>query len=469
MNRSRLNWAALALAAMGIGAFVCLVGALFAREGHVFTSLLAAALGIAGSGAYAVFALRQAEARIAKLSDELTAQSRRLLRLEDRLATLPADAETSLDRHVDELKQATGALADALDGQNERLRRLESQPVAAAAPPAVPEPAVPPPPAPQLAVPPPATPEPAVPAPSPPPRLASREDFARAASAILGKLAPDSARPAPAPADDAIVADVEAGRLELWLEPIVTLPQRRLRLYAARPHLRGHDDRTITASTIRPALVRRGRLGRLDVFTLSQGLLVATHLAERGRDGAVCVALSREALGSPSFLDGAAARLGADRAAAARLVVEVDAADTGTMSAQEAAGLERLRALGIGLALGRVADLDQDWAALARRGFGYALVEVATIMAPRPHATTAFLIAEALRAGIMLVAVGVEREPEVPDLLDFDVPLACGPALAPARAVRPEAFEPSVRSEPEPAPDAPDGRATFRDFLRRVG
>lgn len=470
MSGNRVKWTAPALLTAIVTALVCIGAALAARDGQVFAAALAAGVGIAASTGYTALALRAADRRMAKLSDELTVQAQRLVRLEARAEPAAASAPTAFADDIEALTQATGAIADALDGQDARLRALEQQretPRRAA--PTV-EPAARPS-------------QPILPAAPPPPpmpdfsssdpffgtSLSTREDFARAASAILDRLTPDPLRLIQAPADDTIVDELEAGRLELWLQPIVTLPQRRTRFYVALPHLRGRDGQPIGPEIIRATLQQRRKLQRLDAFVLSQGLIVASRLAERGSQTGLSIGLSRDSLGNAAFLDGAMARLATDKAGTARLIFEIDAREAEALSIQESGALDRLRALGAGLALADLPTLDQDWTALARRGFGHASLDIETILAPRPHATTAALVADAARAGISLVATGIEREPQVPDLLDFDVPLARGPALAPARPVRADVISPP---EPEaaPAPSAAgDGKASFRDFLRRAG
>jgi cyclic-di-GMP phosphodiesterase, flagellum assembly factor TipF len=89
------------------------------------------------------------------------------------------------------------------------------------------------------------------------------------------------------------------------------------------------------------------------------------------------------------------------------------------------------------------------------------------------------------RAGIRLVAERVEREEDVPNLLDLDVPLAQGFVFSPPRPVRAEVLsdtpplakavpkqeEPSEpdKAELPPAPIAAEGKRPFRSFLRRAG
>lgn len=479
MSVITINWTASALVSALIAAVACLLTAFFAREGALFVAAIAAGIGIAASGAYAALALRQAERRLAKLSGELTFLSERLVRLESRGPL--HDSASAVQGDVDGLAQATGALADALDGQDARIRSLEERLAATAA---APPPAVPPPLA-EVPVPAPVLATAMMAAPPVPvlPRLTTRDDFARAASAILGRLAQPAPSPAPAlePAqaqplraapppvsDETILQELDAGRLELWIQPVVTLPQRRARLYLALPHLRGADGEPLGPEIIRPSLGRHRRLARLDAFALNLALTVAGHLASRGSETSVCLPLSREALGTLGFVEGTASRLAEDATAAGQLVLAIEHADAETLSPGEAGSLERFRSLGVGLAVTGVPNLDRDWGALSRRGFDYATLAIETVLGPRAHTTTAFLIAEAARAGIALAATGIEEERQVPDLLDFDVPLACGTALAPARPVRAEVL--SSKAEPPPTPPAGgDGPASFRDFLRRVG
>ncbi|WP_163454890.1 EAL domain-containing protein, partial [Escherichia coli] len=66
-------------------------------------------------------------------------------------------------------------------------------------------------------------------------------------------------------------------------------------------------------------------------------------------------------------------------------------------------------------------------------------------------------------------AEGVEREADVPDLLDLDVPFAQGPVFAEPRAVRADVLgAPPAAPEPEETGPPPPRRG-FRDFLRRAG
>ena len=98
------------------------------------------------------------------------------------------------------------------------------------------------------------------------------------------------------------------------------------------------------------------------------------------------------------------------------------------------------------------------------------------------------LVAALARAGIRLVATAVERETDVPDLIDLDVPFAQGTVFAAPRAVRADVLAaqapaqvptsaaasasahgvPSAGASAPEEPEPPPQRRPFRDFLRRA-
>lgn len=458
MRGNRASWAAGALASVFAAAFVCLVAALFVPGLHLFAALAAASAGLVGGTCYAILALRDADRRIEKLSQELTTQSQRLLRLETSIESLSAGTTAPLTRDVEALTQVTTSLAEAVGNHDARLNVLErAEPKTAPAPPVA------------EASPQSASDEPEA-APEPSPK--TREDFTRVASTILSRLSGEPLRVIQEPADDAVVGEIEAERLELWLQPIVALPQRHVRFYIAQPHVRMADGNHAGPDVIRPILARRRRIERLDALAFAQAFLVAHRLAESGRDTAIVLHLSRTALGNLAFVDGMTNRLGSNRDAAERLVIDIPFADAESLSALEIDALARLRSRGARLSVSGGPSLDLDWAALSRRGYSLVMLDISPILAPRPHATTAFLVAEAGRAGLSLIASGIDQENQIPDLLDFDVPFAAGPALAPARPVRTDipaaARQTQAKEEPAVPPQA-DSRASFRDFLRRAG
>ncbi|TDR88020.1 EAL domain-containing protein [Enterovirga rhinocerotis] len=509
--RMRVTWTGIALAAAFGAAAICASLALLVRSGLEFALAILAAAAILLAAYACRRATGSADEAHAKLSEDVTAISRRLLRLENRapdgsvpVSSLPAAPLAAIAADLDTVTRVVTSLADAVGAHDRRLETLEetsartidetspagdtSSQARHAEVPAEGQPrSTPPDPEAEGAH------ERRPPADVPvlgPPRdedagtlrhpgvqaaeLSSREDFAKAASVILDRLRRGSPQPSESPDDEAVIAAIDAGGVELHLQPVVTLPQRRTAFYDVFPHLRLADGRMMDASEVADLVLRRGLRSRLDAFTLAKARLIARHLAGRRSTSRMAVRLSRASLGDVAFVQGAARLL--QDGTAERIILVIDHAEIDQLSGYETAALDALSSLGTTPALDAVRDLDQDWSALARRGFGIAMLDARTILGSRPHGITLAFAEEAARAGVKLVATGIDDDALVPDLLDFDLPLAVGSGLAPPRPVRSEVLAPPSAAEaPEAKREAAspvaaaEGPVSFRDFLRRAG
>ncbi|KMO11066.1 EAL domain-containing protein, partial [Methylobacterium platani] len=216
-------------------------------------------------------------------------------------------------------------------------------------------------------------------------------------------------------------------------------------------------------------LERHGRTTELDRLMLARVTAIGQHLAGRGSETPVAYALSPGSLFEPGFLRAVGRLIDLHPELAGRLILALPQRSWRSLDAEQAGALAALRER-IGLAVDRVVDPRLDAAALAVRGASYAKVGVETLLGEHGAALAHTLA----RAGIRLVAEGVEREAEVPDLIDLDLPLAQGTVFSPPRVVRPEVLSPPApppAPEPEPTPPAdepPPVRRAFRDVLRRA-
>lgn len=449
----------------------------------VGTGAAAATLSIAMSGGALVLALVSSRARrghAAKTSSELTIVSERLLRLEARAVDAQARAPgQEIADDVALLGRLVSGLAETVSGQDAAITALRS--AAAAAP----------------------RDEPA--APAVPGALTTRDDFARAATTIMDRLvrersaaAPDprtpeprapvlnavevtsrdrpAAAPASRPEERPVLEAVAAGDFELFVQPIVTLPQRRTRIYDTQARLRV-GERVLELADFLPVLERHGCRPHLDLALVDRAGLVARHLAGRGSPAAVAIPL-----GSGSLLDPViVARLGRLVApapeTAKRVAITLSQRAFRSLSLDPDGPVAALRAAGVRFVLDELRELRQDWEEVARRGVGFVRMEAELLLHPdRRQEMMAFR--EALdRAGIELVASGVDEERRVPELLDDSVPLAYGAALAPPRFVRSDLGEPTRPSAPVAeqaaaqkvvAPAKPDA-VPLREFLRQTG
>ncbi|MCJ2080573.1 EAL domain-containing protein [Methylobacterium sp. J-090] len=284
--------------------------------------------------------------------------------------------------------------------------------------------------------------------------------------------------------EGAILAAFDGIGLEVHLQPVVSLPQRKVISYEAVARLRvaGPGDLPsgdlLAPDAFLPILERHGRTTDLDRRMLQRTATVARHLAGRGSRAAVAYGLSPLSLFEPGFLRSLGRLVADEPELAGRLVVALPQTSWRSLDAEQAGALADLRDA-IGFTLDRPVDLRLDPSALADRGVSQVKVPADMLLRPGTHQAMPDLALEDLvaalgRAGIQLVADRVERETDVPDLIDLNVPRAQGTVFAPARAVRAEVLA-APPPAPEPAPSAgdepepPPQRRPFRDFLRRAG
>ncbi|KQT45343.1 diguanylate phosphodiesterase [Methylobacterium sp. Leaf456] len=325
-----------------------------------------------------------------------------------------------------------------------------------------------------------ARPAPAAPAPaaSPPSETAAPEPATRL---VPRTTLPPPTRIEPPPRDAAAEAAwVEAfdgEGLEVFLQPIVTLPQRKVTAYEALPRLKVGAD-ILDPELFLPVLERHGRTTALDRRMLQRVATIARHLQGRGSPAAVGYGLTPHSLFEPGFLR-SLGRLVADGPdLAGRVVLALPQTSWRNLDAEQASLLAGLKGR-IGFVMDRPSDLRFDAVGLAERGISQVKVPAGLILRPlprdaMPEIALEDLVASLSRAGIRLVATGVESESEVPDLIDLDVPLAQGTVFAAPRAVRAEVLTetsttaPTPPPAPDPPPSPPPQRRPFRDFLRRA-
>jgi cyclic-di-GMP phosphodiesterase, flagellum assembly factor TipF len=300
----------------------------------------------------------------------------------------------------------------------------------------------------------------------------------------------------------AILAAFRDDCLEIHLQPIVSLPQRKTKFYEALARLRLDEETLLVPAEFMPALEEAGLAPELDGKVAARAAAVARHLVNRGSDAFVTSNLSPAAVRTPGFLRALGRIMEAYPDVLGRLAFEISQRCWRTLDAETAGALEQLRAKGAFFLLDRAIDLRLDPLTLADRGVRYVKLPAQMIVDPQPGHGLDFEIADLSavlsRAGIKLVADRVESERVVPDLIDFEIPLAQGFVFGGPRAVRSDIFGAGKRAaggasarasqqpqrQPEQAartpanapaqerpaqPEGPEPRLPYRSFLRRTG
>ncbi len=289
-----------------------------------------------------------------------------------------------------------------------------------------------------------------------------------------------------------IVEAFASGGLELHLQPIVALPQRRTVGYEALARLKLADGMLLAPSEFIAALERAGHASGLDAQVLTQALAIAAHLNSKGQEQFVSLNLCGGTWADARALGSVARVLEAFQSQAARLIVEVPQRIFRQLDPARLGIVGSMSARGVRFALDHVSDLRLDPNALADRGIRYIKASAAVLAgledrSPGLDIDVADLALLLRRAGIELIGERAESDRLIADLIDLDIRLAQGFAISQPRPVKPDVFLPAeapatiaAREAPRaqaplvPPParnddvGAPPQRVPFRSVLRRA-
>jgi cyclic-di-GMP phosphodiesterase, flagellum assembly factor TipF len=240
----------------------------------------------------------------------------------------------------------------------------------------------------------------------------------------------------------AVKTAVEENRIDIYLQPMVTLPQRKVRFYEAVTRLRDDNDQILTADDFIGIAEAAGLIGRIDHMVMLRCVQVLRRLMVRNKDVGVFCNVAAATLGNPTTFAQCLDFLEANRALAPSFVLEFKQAVFRNLGATETEHLAALAQRGYRFSIDHVTDLRIEPRELADRGVRFIKVPAALLLDQRQTSTSDIHpsdLSDLLgRFGIDLIAERIEGERAVVDLLDYDVRFGQGFLFAPPRPLRPE-------------------------------
>ena len=235
---------------------------------------------------------------------------------------------------------------------------------------------------------------------------------------------------------------VEESRLDTYLQPMVTLPQRKVRFYEAVTRLRDDKDQILAADDFIPTAEAGGLIGKIDHMVMLRCIQVLRRLMVRNKDVGVFCNVSAATLGNSANFAQCLDFLEANRALAPSFVLEFKQAAFRHLGPTEIENLAALSQRGYRFSIDHVTDLRIEPRDLADRGVRFIKVPAALLLDPKQSSTSDIHpsdLSDLLgRFGIDLIAEKIEGERAVVDLLDYDVRFGQGFLFAPPRPLRPE-------------------------------
>jgi len=237
---------------------------------------------------------------------------------------------------------------------------------------------------------------------------------------------------------------IEAGRVDLYLQPSVTLPERRPRYLEAFTRIRTKDDSLILPGSYLPPAETSGLIPLIDNVLLVKSVQTLRRLGTESRIKGVFCNISANTLLDPEFFPELVEFMEENSGLSESLIFELGQPAILGLNATELGALDTLGALGYGFCLDHVADLDIDFIGLRERSFRFVKVDARTFLRGMEEKSGTFSAADMKRAlddlDIKLIVEKVEDEDTVEQLLDYGVELAQGCLFGKPKPMSPALF-----------------------------
>jgi cyclic-di-GMP phosphodiesterase TipF (flagellum assembly factor) len=242
-----------------------------------------------------------------------------------------------------------------------------------------------------------------------------------------------------------IASAIDGNRIDLYLQPIVTLPQRKVRYYEALSRLRTEEGDIVPAVEYIEIAERAGLMPKLDNLMIFRCVQVMRRLQMKNRDVGLFCNVSATTLQDPTYFKQFLEFMDANRALGPSMLLEFTHAAYRAFGVLENEAIGALAERGFRFSLDHVSDLRIEPKELADAGFKFIKVPAKLLLSRMTGAHSdihpADLADLLARSGIDLVAERVEGEGTVVDLLDYDVRFGQGFLFSPPRPVRAEALQ----------------------------
>jgi len=255
------------------------------------------------------------------------------------------------------------------------------------------------------------------------------------------------------PQDDILLRQVKAallaGRTDLHLQPVVSLPQRRVSFYEGFTRLRRPDGSLILPADFLDAARRARLIGIIDNMMLYRSVEVVRRLTGRDRRVGVFCNISAYSLEDPDFFPYLRSHLERNRDLAGALIFELRADQFRTRSSRLRKAMDQLTALGFRFSLDHAETLAFDLPDLQDAGVRFVKIRGDDLISqlrdpdgPRPFSSVQRpLQAEDVSAlcsryGVTLIVEKVEAESSVVEILEYAIAYGQGHIFGVPRPIK---------------------------------
>jgi cyclic-di-GMP phosphodiesterase TipF (flagellum assembly factor) len=236
--------------------------------------------------------------------------------------------------------------------------------------------------------------------------------------------------------DDAVLLDVvrdalDADRVDLFLQPIVSLPQRRTRFFKCEPRIRVEENIHLPPERYMPVAEREGLLAAIDNMLLFRAVQLVRRLRRRQNPVQFFCKISAETLNDRRFFMDFAGFMQDNRDLSSYLIFEMAQADVYKLTNQQQGELIKLAKIGFRFSMDQITNPDLFVSDLNAQGFRYVKIDADTLIRRMGRGDPRALKRGLDRGAIDLIVDDVDDEDRLIEVLDFAVDFGLGPLFGP--------------------------------------
>lgn len=229
-------------------------------------------------------------------------------------------------------------------------------------------------------------------------------------------------------------------RLDLYVQPVLRLPSRRIAFYECFCHIRGPDGAHLPPEQYAPVAEQEGMISSIDNLLLIRTVQLARRALQKNQDYAFFCSLSGFTLTDNAFLEDFMTLMEDNARFASKIIFQFAQNDIDALAPRLRQVTERLARSGYRFAMDRVQFLDIDYEDLGALNFRYVKLPVPLLLLHKLQAPEEEDLRNLRRTvdrfAIDLVAEQLDTEEQVKDLIDYNIDFGQGglfglPQLAP--------------------------------------
>ena len=244
--------------------------------------------------------------------------------------------------------------------------------------------------------------------------------------------------------DDAILSIVRDGLekncVDLVLQPIVRLPQRKRSYFEAFTRIRDQNGSVLVPSQYIAIAEREGLVAAIDNMMLFRCVQLVRRTQKKNANIGVFCNISAHSLTDRHFFSNFIEFMADNRALAPDLIFEFPYATIVNRDEEIEQHLRQLASLGFRFSVDQVTSLNIDYGDLMRHRFKFVKIETDVILTEVRNPTGNIAIEDIKRVvdrhGMDLIVEKIEREPDLLELLDLRVDFGQGYLFGAPRLTR---------------------------------